>query len=539
MGNLKEYSAYTSYTGASASISHPQVSYVDDKNKVFFTHSNYMVVTYNVTSTTESIRVLGEDFNLSQVSTMLVDGKKIDSPFKEYTFNITGIHKVRVIFKPSFTDATDILYNTPCFVDKYIDKVNLDAITVNKEDLINGGGAINYFIATYNVTSTTYTQLLGTTFDKTQIQKMYIDNVKDWQIVKEYTFNTTGIHTVMFVMKNNFNSCKDMFTACNELISLDVSNFDTSNVVNMNSMFNGCHELTSLDVSNFNTSNVTDMENMFADCRSLTSLDLSDFDTSKVTNMWQMFSYCSELTSVTMINSVSAVTNVSNMFSNITTTGIFYYNGKYDYSKIIARLPSTWIAVDLNAEWVDLGLPSGLKWADRNVGASKPEECGLYFAWGETQGYTVPTDEKQFKWDDYKFTTDGGSTFTKYNDVDGLTTLEASDDAANKRDRTSRMPTADEMKELIANTTSAWTQVNGVSGCRFTSNVNGNTIFIPAAGFCGGGQVKYVGSMGELWTSSLFSTSGNGVSDLYFAPNAMTVDGSNRYYGFPVRAVQE
>ena len=140
MGNLKEYSAYTSYTGASTSISYPQVSYVDDKNKVFFTHSNYMVVTYNVTSTTESTRVLGENFNLTQVSTMLIDGKKIDSPFREYTFNTTGIHKVRVIFKTSFTDATDILYDTPCYVDKYIDKVNLNQILTNKDDLINGGG---------------------------------------------------------------------------------------------------------------------------------------------------------------------------------------------------------------------------------------------------------------------------------------------------------------------------------------------------------------------------------------------------------------
>ena len=93
-------------------------------------------------------------------------------------------------------------------------------------------------------------------------------------------------------------------------------------------------------------------------------------------------------------------------------------------------------------EWVDLGVPSGLKWAEWIVGATKLEEYGLYFAWGETQGYTGITDTKEFRLTDYKFSIDDSSSnFSKYNSTDGLKTLESSDDAASVTQSTCRMPT--------------------------------------------------------------------------------------------------
>ena len=112
--------------------------------------------------------------------------------------------------------------------------------------------------------------------------------------------------------------------------------------------------------------------------------------------------------------------------------------------------------------FVDLGLPSGLKWASCNIGASKPEDFGLYFAWGETEGYEGITDEKQFSWSDYKLCGGSNSTLTKYNNnssygtVDTLTTLEQVDDAAYQSDNTCRMPTKSDFEELTANTTSTW-----------------------------------------------------------------------------------
>ena len=149
---------------------------------------------------------------------------------------------------------------------------------------------------------------------------------------------------------SNVTDMSGMFSGCSGLTSLDLSNFDTSNVTNMSNIFNNCNGLTLLDLSNFDTSNVTNMEYMFYGCSGFASLDLSNFDTSNVTNMSSMFGACTNLTSVTMVNSVSKITNANGMFYSVTTTGIFYYNGDYDYSKIIAKLPSKWTAVPIDYE---------------------------------------------------------------------------------------------------------------------------------------------------------------------------------------------
>ena len=89
-----------------------------------------------------------------------------------------------------------------------------------------------------------------------------------------------------------------MFSGCSSLTSLDVSNFNTSNVTNMGDMFRGCSSLTSLNVSSFDTSNVTRMYNMFSGCSSLTSLDLSSFDLLKVTSYSSFLYNCTKLTEI-------------------------------------------------------------------------------------------------------------------------------------------------------------------------------------------------------------------------------------------------
>ena len=114
---------------------------------------------------------------------------------------------------------------------------------------------------------------------------------------------------------SNITDMNRLFYSCSSLTSLDVSNFNTNKVTNMSNMFNGCRSLTSLDVSNFNTGKVTDMGYMFDVCSSLTSLDVSSFNTSNVTNMINMFDGCSSLTSLDVSNfNTNKVTNMSNMF---------------------------------------------------------------------------------------------------------------------------------------------------------------------------------------------------------------------------------
>ena len=195
-------------------------------------------------------------------------------------------------------------------------------------------------------------------------------------------------------------------------------------------------------------------------------------------------------------------------------------------------------------EWVDLGLPSGLKWAAWNVGAEKPEDFGLYFAWGETEGYSGITDEIQFSWSDYKLCGGSNSTLTKYNNnssfgtVDNLTVLEQVDDAAYQSDNTCRMPTRAELEELTANTTSTWETLNGVNGRRFTSKTNGNSIFVPAAGGCYDGSVNGVGSYDYLWSSSLNEGNPRVGGYLGFDSDGVYMDYDDRCNSLTVRAVK-
>ena len=145
-------------------------------------------------------------------------------------------------------------------------------------------------------------------------------------------------------------TCKDvtdmrwMFEDCSDLISLDLSTFDTSKTTDMHSMFQDCHNLTSLDVSNLNTSNVRDMSLMFYGCSSLTSLDLSSFNTSNVTEMLVMFNECSKLTSLDLSNfDTSNVITMWRMFnncSNLTTIkGIIDMKSCNDFKDMFYNCP--------------------------------------------------------------------------------------------------------------------------------------------------------------------------------------------------------
>lgn len=195
-------------------------------------------------------------------------------------------------------------------------------------------------------------------------------------------------------------------------------------------------------------------------------------------------------------------------------------------------------------EFVDLDLPSHTLWATCNVGATKPEEFGLYFAWGETEGYEGITDDKQFTWDDYKLCNGTADTLTKYNNdssngiVDNLTMLELEDDAAYTSDKTCRMPTKVDFEELKANTTSTWETLNGVNGRRFTSKANGNSIFVPAAGFCNNDSVYSVDSYGYLWSSSLDESDPRYGWGLFFFKFNVDVSNHYRNCGFSVRPVK-
>ena len=193
------------------------------------------------------------------------------------------------------------------------------------------------------------------------------------------------------------------------------------------------------------------------------------------------------------------------------------------------------------AGWVDLGLPSGLLWAECNLGATKPEEYGDYYAWGETDTKEVYT------WETYKYCTavdeEGWvKTLSKYNTDSEYgtpdTTLQPSDDVATaKLGNGARMPTETEWRELIANTTSEWTSENGIYGRRLTA-ANGKSLFFPAAGGRDGSELLLVGEDGIYWSSSLYADYPNNAWWFYFDSDYQDVDYFYRLCGFSVRAVR-
>lgn len=200
-------------------------------------------------------------------------------------------------------------------------------------------------------------------------------------------------------------------------------------------------------------------------------------------------------------------------------------------------------------EYVEIG---GIKWATMNIGAKSITDYGLYFQWGDTQGYTADQvgsgeGKKYFGWADYKFNPSGdGLTFTKYNSTDGKMVLDASDDAARANWGGSwRMPTTDEYVALSGAVTTEWVtnyQGSGVNGRLMTDKTDSSkTLFFPAAGSFADGGPFAVGSYGYYWSSSLFiSASVQCASSLFlFSSNVDWQYISNRHYGFPIRAVAD
>ena len=141
-----------------------------------------------------------------------------------------------------------------------------------------------------------------------------ISNIRSMNSMFEYCSSLSSLDVSNW-KTSNVTYMEGMFEYCSSLSSLNLSNWDTSNVKSMGSMFSGCSSLSSLDVSNWNTSNVTYMGHMFNGCSSLSSLNVSNWDTSNVTDMIAMFRKCSSLTTLDVSNwDTSNVANMGWMF---------------------------------------------------------------------------------------------------------------------------------------------------------------------------------------------------------------------------------
>ena len=191
-------------------------------------------------------------------------------------------------------------------------------------------------------------------------------------------------------------------------------------------------------------------------------------------------------------------------------------------------------------EYVDLGLPSGTLWATCNVGASTPEDYGDYFAWGETEpkspDYTI---------NNYKWSLNGDhQNMTKYctdanlGELDNKIVLELEDDAAHVNwGGDWRMPTKEQIQELLEECTYESTTQKGVFGILITSKTNGNSIFLPAGGYQSMFS-NYINENCVYWSSSLNTSDSRRAYNLFSSLEKTSLSYHyNRYYGLLIRPV--
>ncbi len=211
-------------------------------------------------------------------------------------------------------------------------------------------------------------------------------------------------------------------------------------------------------------------------------------------------------------------------------------------------------------EYVDLGLPSGTLWATTNVGATNPEDYGDYFGWGETvpygkedlsnamnYNYAGTYVKTYYNWDTYKWCEGAYNTMTKYctnsiygynGFVDDKSELDPEDDAATANWGSKwQMPSEDQLYELQTNCTRNWTQRNNVNGCELVGP-NGNSIFLPAAGYRATDYINHHINNAFCWSRTLSSNCGYSW-EMRLSSSEAVMNPTSRLYGMPVRPVRK
>lgn len=229
---------------------------------------------------------------------------------------------------------------------------------------------------------------------------------------------------------------------------------------------------------------------------------------------------------------------------------LFQERNEFENSKFGISRP--WVALNKqdykvhyssDIPYIDLDLPSGLLWATCNVGAKDETEGGLFFQWGDTEGYDANEGKAHSSWDNYKYGT-GLNELVKYDDVDKKNILEVKDDAVAVNVGLGwRMPTKDECEELCKNTVvEAVTDFNGsgINGMKFTSKENSDRyIFIPATGYLTNGNLNGEGKSTYLWASTVYKYGYAFAGVIAYSDFESGVDDKTRCSAIPVRGVRE
>lgn len=192
--------------------------------------------------------------------------------------------------------------------------------------------------------------------------------------------------------------------------------------------------------------------------------------------------------------------------------------------------------IDVNTGCVDLNLPSGTLWCNCNLGATKPEEFGEYYMWGDVYPLNATNNTYIHRKDEH---------FTKYNDKDNKTELDDNNDAAYVDSNGKyRMPTATQVIELVSNTYQKIGKYKGVNGCKYISKIdNKKYIFIPAAGMKDSTRgITGKNQVAHMWSSTLsnntpYDDKYNYADNLFFNTTKSFIFSNPRANGFTIRPV--
>ena len=413
-------------------------------------------------------------------------------PFSEYS-DIEWFNQcesiTKVVFDASFAECTSLTSTAKWFYGFS----NLKTIT----------GISN--LNTSNVTNMSWMFFYCSSLTSLDITSFKTGNVENMNAMFYGCTGLTSLDLSSFDT-SSLKSLFGMFQDCTGLKSINLTNFKTDKVENMGQLFLNCSSLESLDVTGFKTDKATSMFNMFRDCSSLKSLDLSSFNTKSVDNMFLMFRGCSNLTTIFVGSdwSTVSVTQSTGMFEDCTAlvggSGTKYDANHIDkaYARIDGGSGNPGYLTDKNAtiilcpdnnhpHVIDLGLPSGTKWACCNIGASEPSAFGNQYAWGETE------TKSKYTWETYIYC---NGTKETCQDIGTNIARTEYDVAHVKWGGSYQIPSVDDIKELIDNCTKRSVTYEGI----YYTGPNGNTIFVPSRMY---GWSDETGNHGAYWTSDL------------------------------------
>lgn len=377
-----------------------------------------------------------------------------------------------------------------------------------------------------------------------------------------------------------------MFDGCKSLKEIDLKGFKTNDVTNMGCAFANCSSLVTLDLTEFVTNNVTRTDYMFQDCSSLQTIFVNDgWNMDNVTDSWWMFvndyalmgtkgstyhypewgagyahidegpdnpGYMSHSTMKgdldgNMEVSVNDVACIVNIILGIPNTWSFPVNGDMNYDGVVdVNDICATVLLIINHEYkppiylkcpdnhhphmIDLGLPSGTKWACCNVGADKPEAYGSLYAWGETE------EKDYYYWDTYTHCDGERNTC---HDLGSNITGTVHDIAHVKWGGLWGIPSLNQFQELLDNCTSEWITVNGVKGRKFSSKNNGGSIFLPAAGQWQDQYLMGRDANGFYWSSTLRPSDMSLAYYLFFYSDDTSTGRTYRCFGYSLRPIEK